>query len=125
MSIENEFKPFEKEIVSVLAGGVFSEEEQSQIFSEGTCWFENDHEAGYFINVKHPLIPETRNVIDDPNVIAEVGETSVGFVIFIENNELSIDAFPWGEANIPPDFRDRVERIQVGKFVNGVLVERS
>jgi hypothetical protein len=124
MSTENEFKPFEKEIVSVLAGDVFSEEEQAQIFSEGTCWFESDHEAGYFINVKHPLIPDKRNVIDTPNVIAEVGETSVGFVIFIENNELSIDAFPWGEANVPPDFRERVERLRVGKFVNGTLVER-
>jgi hypothetical protein len=56
--------------------------------------------------------------------MAKVGEASVGFVIFIENNELSIDAFPWGEANVPPDFRDRVERIKVGKLVNGVLVER-
>src|SRR4051794_11362303 len=125
MSSESEFKPFEREIVSVLTGSLFSEEEQEQIFSEGTCWFENDHEAGYFINVKHPLIPEKRNVIDEPSVIAEVGESSVGFVIFIENNELAIDAFPWGEANVPPDFRERVASLKIGKFANGSWIDRT
>lgn len=78
---------------------------------------------GYFINVRHPLIPERRNVIDSLSIAAEVGECCVGFVIFIDNHELAIDACVWGETNVPPDFRDRVERLRVGKFVNGEMVE--
>ncbi len=119
-----EFKPFEKEIVAILAGHVFSVEEQATIFAEGECWLEENHEVGYFITVRHPLIPEKRNVIYEPSVIAEVSESCVGFVIFIDDHELEIDACAWGETNVPPDFRERVERLKVGKIETGRLVEQ-
>lgn len=120
-----EFKPFEREIVSILAGSLLSEEEQAKIFEEGECRLEDDHEVGYFINVRHPLIPKKRIVISEPTVITEVADTSVGFVIFIESNELTIDACAWGETNVPADFRERVERLRVGKLEDGILVERQ
>jgi hypothetical protein len=120
-----EFKPFEKEIVSILAGSILSDEEQSKIFAEGECWLEENHEVGYFINVRHLLIPERRIVIDQPTVITEVGECCVGFVIFIADHELAIDACAWGETNVPPDFREKVRRLKVGKLENGQFVERQ
>ena len=118
------FKDFEKEIVSVLAGSVLLDEELSRIFAEGECWLDDDHEAGYFINVRHPVIPTVRNVISEPAAQTVVGESCVGFVIFIENHELSIDASPWGEANVPSDFRERVDKVKFGKLENGQFIEQ-
>lgn len=120
-----EFKLFEKEVVAILARRYLTEKEQLTIFTEGECWLEDDHEAGYFINVRHPLIPKERHVVSEPAVLTEVGECCVGFVIFMENHELSIDAFVWGEANVPPDFRDRVKRITAGKIENGKFLKQE
>lgn len=63
--------------------------------------------SGYFLTVHHPELPTSRIVCTDPTIIGRCGNTLVGFVVFVENSELTLECHRWGVDELPLDFREQ------------------
>jgi hypothetical protein len=61
---------------------------------------------GYFLTIKHPSLPLKRTVCNTPILIGECGGIETGFIIFIENGELTIECHGWGDKEIPRNYRE-------------------
>ncbi len=62
--------------------------------------------SGYFLTVHHPELPTSRIVCTDPTVLGRCGNIRVGFVVFVENSELTLECHGWGLDELPLDFRE-------------------
>jgi hypothetical protein len=69
--------------------------------------------AGYFVTVRAPWLPKSRSVHDEPNVVGSGGKIRCGFVVFVENNELTLECHNWGGDEVPKNIRDRALSIAV------------
>ena len=73
--------------------------------------------AGYFLSVKSSSIPEARFVCSRPILTGQTEDGIIcGFVIFIENNRLTLECHEWGAKNIPADFREKSIKISVSEI---------
>ena len=63
--------------------------------------------SGYFLTLEHPSLPKTRFVFDDPIVIGHVDGVDCGFVVFVENEQLTIECHSWGAMDVPNGFREK------------------
>lgn len=70
--------------------------------------------VGYFLTIDSPSLPESRAILSDPVVVAEVDGIECGFIAFIEHHSLMLECYTYGDDCMAPDFRDRtvVPRIQ-------------
>jgi hypothetical protein len=72
--------------------------------------------AGYFLSIKHSEIPKEKFICSHPILIGHTeGDIICGFVIFIENHQLTLECHEWGAADISSDFRDRAVKISVSQ----------
>lgn len=63
--------------------------------------------SGYFLRVHHPELPTSRIVCTDPTVLGRHGTILVGFVVFVEHSELTLECHGWGLDELPLDFREQ------------------
>ena len=70
--------------------------------------------SGYYLTVRHPNLPKDRIVCSKPIIVGESENIQCGFVVFLENNELTIECHSWGELEIPENFREK--SIQLREF---------
>lgn len=63
--------------------------------------------SGYYLTVRHPNLPKNRIVCSKPILIGEAENIECGFIVFLENNELTIECHSWGELEIPENFREK------------------
>src|SRR5688572_24889701 len=61
--------------------------------------------VGYYYKFRHPDLPSERRVCDKPMVLGEWCGIQVGFLAFVENNELMLECCSWGDDLIPADLR--------------------
>jgi hypothetical protein len=61
----------------------------------------------YFLTVRHPSLLSGRTVCDRPRLVGRSGSIACGFVVFLENGELTLECQTWGPESVPVDFRDR------------------
>ena len=61
--------------------------------------------VGYFATVAHEALPAHRHVFSEPNIIVRAGDVEGGFVVFVENRELSLECHSYGDY-MPDNFRD-------------------
>lgn len=117
-------KDYEKRVISLLTSHILSSDQLNNVLPNGvSVSFEDFEGSGYFLHIRHFSLPKERIVCSEPTVIGETENITCGFVIFIENGELSLECHDWGEADICKDFRDkdiqiRQVRIEDGKFVS-------
>ena len=72
--------------------------------------------CGYFLTVKHGLVPKERVVCSATMVVARAGEVEGGYIAFLENGELMLECYTAGAVDVPEVFRDlRVEITQPNK----------
>src|SRR5215204_749518 len=105
------FKEYEREVLRLLTAGVLSPGQLEILASEGEFVGYDYTGSGYFLSVRHGSLPAGRVVCNAPLVMGSADGVICGFVIFIENGELTIECHTWGDANIPEGFRDRDVRI--------------
>jgi hypothetical protein len=67
--------------------------------------------AGYLLTVAHPLLPAARTVCNTPMLIGRADDLECGFVVFLENGELTLECHAWSDA-LPDDFRTRDVRVE-------------
>ena len=63
--------------------------------------------CGYFLTVRLASLPAEPKTLSDPPVVGNSGEVQAGFVLFLGNQELTLECHTWGPVDVPADFRDR------------------
>jgi hypothetical protein len=61
--------------------------------------------SGYFIKVVSKKIELKNEVISNPILIGKIGEVKIGFIIYIEDNNIIIECHSWGIENPPENIR--------------------
>lgn len=84
-------KEYEKTLIDLLVSDHVSQSVLSEIKSNPNIIDYHITGVGYFLNIKHPELPKERIVCDNPWVSGDFNDLSVGFVIFLMDNELTID----------------------------------
>jgi hypothetical protein len=105
-SIPKRFRPFEEKVLRLLVTPVLGADCLEAILATADFVGYEYSGAGYFITVRHPLVPATRTVIDRPVVLGHAGEIQVGYLVFVENGELTLECHEAGPSSIPETFRD-------------------
>ena len=106
-------KQHEIEVLEILVSDKISKIIMDEIKSNPNI-IENDiTDYGYFLTMKHDELPLERSVYDSPYISGKANEIKTGFVVFIENHELTIECHGIAE-DVPRDYRERNIKIKPG-----------
>jgi hypothetical protein len=100
------FRPFEEDTLRLLVGPVLGTHVVESIISSSELVSYEYSGAGYFITVKHHVLPLTRTVIDYPIITGKAGDFVGGYLVIIENGELMLECYTVGRDFVPANFRD-------------------
>jgi hypothetical protein len=112
------FKDYERKVLYTLASAVLSPRQLAAVAEEGELVEYDYTGCGYFLTVRHESLPKERTVCNEPVLNGSAGGVDGGFVIYIEDGELTIECHPWGD-NVPEDFRDREVEITEARLGEG------
>ncbi|HEY9877323.1 MAG TPA: hypothetical protein V6D29_02650 [Leptolyngbyaceae cyanobacterium] len=99
-------KKFEIYVLRLLMPTVLSAEQIDAVISEGEFVSYDYSGSGYFLTIKHPSLPTDRTVCSKPTVMGQAGEIVCGFILFMENHELTLECHSWETASVPEGFRE-------------------
>lgn len=99
-------KSFEKSVINLLATDVLAAWQVDEVCSNGRLVGLDFTGKGYFLTLSSSDLPIERLVLNSPSVNGRVGELLTGFVAFVENNELTLECFAYGEDIVPDNYRD-------------------
>lgn len=102
----SEFRSYERSIVTRLTQGVLTRELQETILSEAKLVFFEYTGCGYFLTVAHPELPRRRLVCTRPEIIAEAKGVKAGFIVFIEDGELTLECHNAEDKDVLPGYRE-------------------
>lgn len=106
-------KQFEIQVVRFLASSVLAQELIETVINEAEFVSYEYSGSGYFLTIQHSALSADRTVCSKPTVMGQIGEVSCGFVLFIENHELTLECHSWGLVNIPDGFREEQVHITI------------
>src|SRR5688572_14323188 len=106
------FKDFEKHVLHFLLSNTLTSDGIDEIITNGELVSHEYTGAGYFRVVRHGSLPLRRIACHEPIVIGESGAITCGFVVFIEEGQLTLECHSWGEPEVPEDFRDMEVRVR-------------
>ena len=116
------FKGFEKAVLSILLKNTFTVEVIESIQNEAEFSSYDYTGCGYFLSVRHAVFPSGRQVCDTPIVIGEYNDITCGFVVFLEDGELTLECHSWSETEVPANFRDQPVKIKPVTIESGRFV---
>ncbi len=99
-------KSFEESVITFLTADVLAARQLNEVCSNGKLVRLDFTGRGYFLTLSSSDLPADRLVLDSPPVNGKVGELLTGFVAFVENNELTLECFAYGEDIVPGHYRD-------------------
>ena len=101
-----ELKSHEQIVLDILVSNVIAEDTLKDI-KRNPIFPEYDVTGhGYFLTLRHPSLPLESIVCDKPMIIGECDGIETGFVVFIENGELTIECHGWDDSKIPRNYRE-------------------
>lgn len=101
------FREFEMEAIRLMARGVLSEEQLHAVqAADRPCRYTYTG-SGYYLAISHASLPIEQKTLSYPPVVGNVGEIQAGFVVFLGDQELTLECHTWGAVDVPEDFRDR------------------
>lgn len=101
-----QFVPYEEFVIRQLVSAVLEPVVISSVFKDADLVSLEHTGVGYFLTVRHPALPRDRVVCDEPMISGVSNDLHCGFVVFLEDGELTLECHSWGE-NIPTDIRIR------------------
>ncbi|MDO8926092.1 MAG: hypothetical protein Q7U94_04175 [Sideroxyarcus sp.] len=101
----SEFQNFESHVLHLLVAPKLGTDTVDAVVREGQLVSYNYSGSGYFLTIAHPILPTTRIVCSEPQVVGRAGNIHSGFIVFIENGELTLECHTWGEIDVPENFR--------------------
>lgn len=99
------FQDYEIAALEFLTETVLSRSLRSRLNSEARLIRCDYSGSGYLLTVRHDDLPLERTVCDHPFVTGTVNGLHTGFVVFLQDHELTLDCHTYGEA-LPDGFRD-------------------
>jgi hypothetical protein len=108
------FSEFERKVVTTLICGHMNADQVTTVLDTASLVSYDHTGVGYFLTVQHPSLPSKRTVYDKPLLIGISGDVECGFVIFIEDSQLTLECHNWGLGEIPKDFRKKSVEIKLG-----------
>ncbi len=113
--IKEIFKDFELKVLQTLVANKLPTEAFNEIIQNAEFVSYEYTGCGYFLTVQHFNLPVERQVCSEPIVIGEVDNIQCGFIVFLENREMTIECHSWGEIDVPENFRDK--HVEIGKYI--------
>lgn len=68
--------------------------------------------VGCLLEVAHPALPKERMVCHEPMVVGAVDGLEFGFVVFLEQQQLTLECHLLGDESLPADIRQRNVEIE-------------
>ena len=106
----NKVAEFEKVVIRQLCESHISSALLEEIFEKSDAEYEYSG-AGYFLTFVHSDLPVERIVCDKPKLSGEWGGIDSGFIVFLENSELTLECHSWGDKEIPKDYREQPVKV--------------
>lgn len=108
------FKDYEEKVLDILVSKTLSFKKLNEIIRNSEFVGYEFTGSGYYLTVRHQNLPKERIVCSKPALIGEAENIECGFVVFLENNELTIECHSWGELEVPENFREK--NVQLWEF---------
>jgi len=99
-------KSFELSVLNLLTAGVFPKPQVERFYAKGELIDLHFTGVGYFLTLRHSELPDARTVLSDPSISGKVGDLLTGFIAFVENNELTLECFSYGDDTVPENYRE-------------------
>ncbi len=112
-------KQYEAKVLHFLLSRALSSERFEVILHDAKFISYKHTGSGYFLTLEHPSLPKARSVFSDPIVMGRAGDIACGFVVFIENGQLTLECHSWGEVDLPEGFRDKDVQIMTTQPIAG------
>lgn len=106
-------KNYEKEAIKILLNRVLSPTVIASIVEHGEFVKYEYTGSGYLLTLRHPDLPKNRLVCSYPKVVGISNGVDSGFVVFLQNHELTLECHSWGEQNVPENYRNQAVRITI------------
>jgi hypothetical protein len=99
-------KKFEQEVVSHLLKDKVTTDELQKVLSECSIQSYDFTGAGYFLDLSCKDLKLVKQTIDEPLVTGKNNGIEVGFLLFVDNEEITIECHGWGGGNLPENIRE-------------------
>jgi hypothetical protein len=116
-------KDFEKKAIALLTFGLFTYADVIAIDREAEFVGIEHTGGGYFLTLRHPGFPQERRVFDMPILSGEAPGVRVGFIVFIENGQMTLECHDWGADGVPENIRDMDVQVDPGRIENGKFIK--
>jgi hypothetical protein len=110
-----ELTRFETEVLANLLQDRFTRAEWQALLSSYEVISYKFTAAGYFLSITSDKIRLEKETIYQPLIIGKVNKLEVGFLLFAEGSNLTIECHSWGDSNLPDDIRELDINITVEK----------
>jgi hypothetical protein len=116
-------KDFEKKAIALLTFGLFTYADVLEISRDAELVSIEHTGAGYFLTIRHPWFSRERAVYDKLILMGKARGIQVGFLVFIENGELTLECHGWGADSVPKGIREMDVQVDPGRIENGKFIK--
>ncbi len=106
MQTANVFRDFEKVAIVKLCSGVLSAADLSSVFDHAEFVSLDHSGGGYFLTARHHALPQERTVCSEPHLVGRGSNVDLGFVVFLQNGEITLECHAWSADAVPKNIRD-------------------
>ena len=100
-------RAFEEKVIDLLTKRVLSPEILAEVKQGAEVVSYNYTGHGYYLKLRHPKLPQERVVCDRPVLKGVTEGLETGFLVFLQNHELTLECFPYGPDPVPEHYRER------------------
>ena len=102
-------RSYERQVIEILTRSVLPAEVLTAVTNLEPVKIEHTG-AGYFLTLRHAALPKERIVCAEPVVIGRSDGLETGFVVFLQDNELTLECHGWGD-EAPASYREQAVEI--------------
>ncbi len=101
------FKPYEIRVLEILLAPEFDSEQLSQLLEVATLREIKYTGYGFYVSIDHPSIGRARRVYSGATTLhGRLNDHDAAFVAFLEDDQLTLETFPWDGETLPATFRE-------------------
>src|SRR6185503_20966807 len=97
-------REYERKVIETLTKHVLPRAVLSAVTTSAPVTVEHTG-AGYFLTVRHPGLPKGRMVCNNPILMGKSQGVETGFVVFLEDHQLTLECHAWGSEPVPGSYR--------------------
>lgn len=105
------FRPFEVQAIRMMADAAVPEQVLARVLAASAADRYDYTGCGYFLTVKDPELPTERRSLSVPPVAGVAGEIQAGFVVYLGDQELTLECHTWGAFDVPENFREMAVQV--------------